>query len=735
MHQVSKPRSANHSITEECGRPGTCRSNVGCEPIDEPCTKRMVPCGAPAAAAFCQRNSFTSPLRVQCSLPCIARILCKNQPAQGGGSMADVTGTLDTFPKLLMHHARVRGDRPAIREKDLGIWQTWTWREFADEVRALAAGLAAEGLRRGDHVALISDNRPRLYAAMCAVQCVGGVPVPLYQDAVAEEMVFPIQNAEITLAFAEDQEQVDKLLEILPRCATLARIFYDDPRGLRNYRQPQLRSYEELLAAGRAMEPKTVDAQIERGTGSDVAGLFFTSGTTAAAKGVVHTHASLIGPARTAAEMEKLGEKDVILAYLPPAWIGQNIFSCAQAFVTGYCICCPEAPETVIADMREIGPTYYFAPPRVLEALLTQVSIRMDDASWVKRWLYRQFMGVAERVGGALLDGKPVGLLDRSLYRLGDLLVYGPLRNVLGMSRVRVGYTAGEAIGPDLFRFYRSIGINLKQLYGSTETAVFVCIQPNGQVRSDTVGPAVEGVELRFSAERELLIRSAGLFREYYKNPDATREAKDAEGWFHTGDAGFFDADGHVKIIDRVKDVGKLADGTLFAPKYLENKLKFFPYVKEAVCFGDRREKVCAFINIDPDAIGNWAEKRNMPYSGYTDLAAREEVYDLVRGCVEQDNADLAAEPEIANSQIQRFLILHKELDADDGELTRTRKVRRGFIAEKYAPLVGALYEGKASIHVEAQVRYEDGRTGTYSSDLKIRDAKTFPPAAAKRAA
>jgi long-chain acyl-CoA synthetase len=548
-------------------------------------------------------------------------------------------------------------------------------------------------------------------------------------------MVFPIQNAEIGLAFAEDQEQVDKLLEILPRCPTLRRIYYDDPRGLRHYKQAQLRSYEDLLAAGRAADSKLVDSEIERGTASDVAGLFFTSGTTAAAKGVVHTHGSLIGPARTAAEMEKLNDKDVILAYLPPAWIGQNIFSCAQAFVTGYCICCPEAPETMMTDMREVGPTYYFAPPRVLEALLTQVSIRMDDASWVKRWLYRKFMGVASRVGGALLDGKRVGLADRLLYGLGDLLVYGPLRNVLGMSRVRVGYTAGEAIGPDLFKFYRSIGINLKQLYGSTETAVFVCIQPNGEVRSDTVGPAVPGVELRFSPARELLIRSAGLFREYYKNPEATREAKDAEGWFHTGDAGFFDADGHVKIIDRVKDVGKLADGTLFAPKYLENKLKFFPYVKEAVCFGDQRDKVCAFINIDPDAIGNWAERRNMPYSGYTDLASRDEVYDLVRGCVEQVNADLAAEPEIAHSQIHRFLILHKELEADDGELTRTRKVRRGFIADKYGPLVSALYEGKSSVHVEAQVRYEDGRTGTYSSDLKIRDAKTFAPAAAKRAA
>ena len=642
-------------------------------------------------------------------------------------------GTLDTFPKLLMHHAQVRGSRPAIREKDLGIWQTWTWKRFADEVRALAAGLYADGLRRGAHVALVSDNRPRLYAAMCAVQCLGAVPVPLYQDAVAEEMMFPIQNAEIAMAFAEDQEQVDKLLEILPRCPTLARIYYDDARGLRHYRQPQLRSYEDLLNA--KSDSGFVDAEIAKGSGSDVAGMFFTSGTTAAPKGVVHTHASLLGPARTAAEMEKLSDADVILAYLPPAWIGQNIFSCAQAFVTGYCICCPEAPETVVNDMREIGPTYYFAPPRVLEALLTQVSIRMDDAAAPKRWLYRRFMGIANRVGGALLDKKPVGLIDRLLYGFGDLLVYGPLRNVLGMSRVRVGYTAGEAIGPDLFKFYRSIGINLKQLYGSTETAVFVCIQPDGEVRADTVGPAVQGVELKFSPERELLIRSAGLFREYYKNAEATHAAKDTEGWFHTGDAGFFDAGGHVKIIDRVKDVGKLADGTLFAPKYLENKLKFFPYVKEAVCLGHGRDKVCALINIDPDAIGNWAEKRNMPYSGYTDLASKDEVYDLVRECVEKVNADLAGEPEIANSQIHRFLILHKELDADDGELTRTRKVRRGFIGEKYGDLVAALYDGRSSVHVSAQVRYEDGRTGSYAADLKIRDARTFAPAAASKAA
>jgi long-chain acyl-CoA synthetase len=652
--------------------------------------------------------------------------------------MAENLSGLDTFPKLLLHHARQRPDLPAIREKDLGIWQTWTWHRFADEVRALACALADRGLKRGDHMALVGDNRPRIYAAMCAVQCLGAIPVPMYQDAVAAEMAFPIQNAEIEHALAEDQEQVDKLLEILPRCPTLKHIYYDDPRGMRYYEQTEVSGYDALIEAGRAAlkrDPAFLDTEIAKGSGADSAAMFFTSGTTGAPKGVVLTHHALIDRAKAAAELEGLNDRDVVLAYLPPAWVGQNIFSYAQPFVVGYCICCPESAETVMTDMREIGPTYYFAPPRVLEALLTQVSIRMEDASALKRWLYRNFMDVARRVGGALLDGRPVSAADRLLYGLGDVLVYGPLRNVLGMSRVRLAYTAGEAIGPDLFKFYRSIGINLKQLYGSTETSVFVCVQPNGQVKSDTVGPAVRGVELKFTPERELLIRSPGLFKEYYKNPQATMQAKDPEGWFHTGDAGYFDPDGHLKIIDRVKDVGKLADGTLFAPKYLENKLKFFPYIQEAVTFGHGRDRVCAFINIDGEAVSNWAERRNMAYSGYVDLASRDEVYELVRECVEQVNADLAQEPEVANSQIHRFLILHKVLDADDEELTRTRKVRRGFVAEKYASLVAALYGGQSSVHVEAQVKYEDGRIGTISADLKIRDARTFRPEAAKRAA
>jgi long-chain acyl-CoA synthetase len=644
-------------------------------------------------------------------------------------------GTQDTFPKLLMHHAKVRGQRAAIREKDLGIWQTWTWREFADEVCALACGLAAEGVKRGQHVALVGANRPRLYAAIAASQCLGAIPVPLYQDAAGTEMVFPLRNADVGHAFAEDQEQVDKLLEILPQCPALTRIYYDDPRGLRHYDQAGLESYDKLLERGREAyrrDPAFLEAEIAKGSGADTAALFFTSGTTGVPKGVVLTNTNLIERSRAVAEWERIQDTDVVLAFMPPAWIGQNIFSYAQPLVVGYCICCPESAETVTSDMREIGPTYYFAPPRVFEALLTQVSVRMEDASAPKRALYRYFMGVAKRVGERIMEGKPVGLGARFLYALGDVLVYGPLRNVLGMSRIRIAYTGGEAIGPDLFVFYRSLGINLKQLYGSTETSVFVCIQPNDKVKPDTVGPAVPGVELKFTPERELLIRSPGLFKEYYKNPEATQQAKDAEGWFHTGDAGYIDADGHLKIIDRAKDVGALSEGTLFAPKYLENKLKFFPYIKEAVCFGHGRDKVCAFLNIDMEAVGNWAERRNLPYSGYLDLATHDDVYALLRGCVEQVNADLAQEAEIANSQIHRFIVLHKELDADDEELTRTRKVRRRFIGEKYASLVEALYSGVDKVRVEAQVRYEDGRTGMFAADLRIREAKTFPPMTAR---
>jgi long-chain acyl-CoA synthetase len=645
----------------------------------------------------------------------------------------------DTFPRLLLHQASVRPDQPAVREKDLGIWQSWTWGEVSEEVRAFACGLAELGFKRGDNLAIIGDNRPRLYWAMAAAQCLGGVPVPMYQDAVAQELLFVLQDAEIKFAVVEDQEQVDKLLEIKEHCPLLAHILYDEPRGMRHYDQPFLHGLDGVQQLGRTRmrdHPDFMAAEIAQGKPEDVAIMLYTSGTTGKPKGVCQTHAAFINAARSGVEFDSLGPEDDILSYLPMAWVGDHLFSYGQALVAGFTINCPESGDTVMTDLREIGPTYYFAPPRVFENLLTQVMIRMEDASAIKRGMFHYFMEVARRCGSEILDGRTdVPAKDRLLYALGRICVYGPLRNVLGMSRIRVAYTAGAAIGPDLFRFYRSIGINLKQLYGSTETCAAVCLQPDGEIKFDSVGKPVPGVEVKIGDKGEVLVKSQAMLKGYYKRPDATAESIDAEGYFHTGDAGFFDEDGHLKIIDRAKDVGKMASGAIYAPNYIENKLKFFSHIKEAVAFGDGREQVCAFINIDMGAVGNWAERRNIAYSGYTDLAQREEVYQLICDCVEKSNAELAHDAMLCDSQVHRFLILHKELDPDDDELTRTRKVRRGFVAEKYAILIEALYAGKASQFIETLVKFEDGRSGKVSADLRIMEAKTFPPQTAKRAA
>jgi len=634
----------------------------------------------------------------------------------------------------LLKHATERPQAPALRFKEFGIWQTTSWGELAAQVRSIASGLVSAGMRRGDHLAVIGENRPSLYAAMLAAQSFGAIPVPLYQDAVSAEYLFPFTNAEIRFAVVEDQEQVDKLLDIRQQCSALDRIWFDDPRGLRHYKDPGLAALTELVEDGgraTALQPGFFEDSVAQGSASDVAAMFFTSGTTGNPKGVVHTHASLLDRAFAGARFDHLTQREEVMAYLPLAWIGQNIFSYAQWLACGYVVNCPESAATVAIDLKEIGPTYYFAPPRVFEGMLTSVMIRMEDASAPKRWLFEQCMAVARRVGPPLMDGRPIGLLDRLKYQLGDWAIYGPLRNTLGLSRVRVAYTAGEAIGPDLFSFYRSIGVNLKQLYGSTETAVFVCLQPDHEARSDTVGVPIDGVEIQVAESGEILIRSAGLMREYFKNADATREVLNPEGWYRTGDAGFVDASGHLKIIDRAKDVGRLLgggnDGALFAPKYVENKLKFFPYIKEAVAFGDGRDRVCALINIDFEAVGNWAERRHLPYTGYADLAGKPQVLDLVRDCVEQVNADLAADAMLAGGQISRFLVLHKELDADDGELTRTRKVRRGFIGEKYSALLEALYGGRSEQFIQTAVKFEDGRTGSVSASLRILDATTYP--------
>lgn len=634
-----------------------------------------------------------------------------------------------TFPRALLAQARKNGAFPAVREKDLGIWQTWTWSEVADQVRDLACGLATVGLKRGANIGIIGGNRPRLYWAIAAAQSLGSVPIPLYQDSLAADLSFALDDAEIRFVIAEDQEQVDKILEIRSSNRQIHTVIIDDARGMHHYSDPGLVSLDAIQSLGRAYHsrhPEFFQQEVDKGSEDEIAVILYTSGTTGKPKGVCLTHGAIIEAARRGIEIEGLTRHEQILSYLPMAWMGDYIFSYAQALLAGYTVHCPESSDTVPIDLAEVSPTYYFAPPRIFENTRTSLLIRMEDAAWPKRRMFEYFMRIAATHGADLLDGKPVSLAARLLYALGNVLVYGPLKNSLGMSRVRVAYTAGAAIGPELFRFYRSIGIRLKQLYGSTETCVFVCLQSNDDVRYDTVGPPIPGIDLIIAEDGEIRVKSKTMFKEYYKRPEATASTFDQKGYLRTGDAGIIEPDGHVKIIDRIVDVGRLARGGLFAPNYLENKLKFFPFIKEAVTVGNGRERVCAMINIDLEAVSNWVERRGIQYARYTDLASKQQVYDLIQECIEKVNKELADSTQLADSQISRFLILHKELDPDDDELTRTRKLRRSFVLEKYAVLIDAMYAGRSTQHIETEVKFEDGRRGSIKAEVAIRDAKTY---------
>ena len=633
---------------------------------------------------------------------------------------------LDTIPRLVAHHAQNSPDAAAFREKEFGIWQSWTWRQTAAEIDALALGFLDIGVNAGDHIAIIGRNRPYLYWAMVAAQSVGAIPVPLYQDAVAEEMAYVIEHCSARFIVAQDQEQVDKIIDVQEELSGVEQIIFLDPRGMRKYERALLTEYSVLQAQGRENEAKLrpeLDKRLAAQSGADTCAMLYTSGTTGRPKGVVLSNDNIIMTSKASCSFDGLRADDSVLAYLPMAWVGDFIFSVGQASWSGFCVACPESSDTMQHDLREIGPTYFFAPPRYFEGVLTSVMIRMEDAGDLKRVMFKHFMEFARTVGPDILDRKPVGLGKRLKYALGNLLVYGPLKNSLGLSRVRVGYTAGEAIGPEIFDFYRSLGINLKQLYGQTEASVFITQQPDGQVRSDTVGVASPGVELKIADNGEVFYRSPGTFVEYYKNPESTKSTKDTEGWVATGDAGFIEKDtGHLRIIDRAKDVGKMKDGSLFAPKYVENKLKFFPNILETVVFGDGRDSCMAMINIDLQAVGNWAERNNIAYSSYQELAAHVDVYATIQQHVEDVNASLAADEMLAGCQVSRFLVLHKELDADDGELTRTRKVRRSVIEDKYKDLIDALYGGKTEIYTETEVTYEDGSKGSIAATLEIRD-------------
>jgi long-chain acyl-CoA synthetase len=648
-------------------------------------------------------------------------------------------GAPQSVPALLARNVAQFGSKPAYREKEYGIWQTWSWAETAKEIEAIALGFLALGVERGDHVAVIGRNRPALYWSMVAAQKVGAVPVPLYQDAVAEEMAYVLEHCGARFVIAGDQEQVDKVVEVQERVHQIEHIIYQDPRGLRKYDHTKLHALSDVQAEGRAAHERFEKELAAREAELDYDStcvMLYTSGTTGKSKGVVLSNRNIIEASKASSEFDHLRESDEVLAYLPMAWVGDFIFSIGQAYWTGFCVNCPESPATMYENLHEIGPSYFFAPPRYFEERITILSIRMEDAKPLKRNMFHYFMDHAKKVGPKLMDGEQVGFWDRLKYWLGDILVYAPVRNRAGMSNVRVAYTAGEAIGPEIFEFWRSLGINLKQLYGQTEASVFITQQPDGGVRADTVGVPTPGVEVRIGENGEVYYRSPGTFVEYYKNPDATRDTKDPEGWVATGDAGYFEEEsGQLRIIDRAKDVGKMADGRLFAPKYVENKLKFFPNILEAVVFGNGREMCCAFINIDLTAVGNWAERNNIAYASYQELAGHPEVMSTIQSHVEEVNRSLADDDMLSGCQIHRFLVLHKELDADDGELTRTRKVRRRIIEEKFGDLIDALYSGKSEQYTETEVTYEDGRKGKISATLEIRDAAVVGAATGEKVA
>ena len=633
-----------------------------------------------------------------------------------------------TLPRLLARNAETMAARPAMREKNRGIWRTFTWAQYAEEVRDFSLGLAARGFRRGDLLAVIGDNRPRLYWAQVAAQSLGGVAVPVYQDSIATELVYVLDHAEVSVIVAEDQEQVDKILAIKPNLPRLKLLIFDDPRGLRHYDMPFLVSFDAVQAEGRefaAANPGYLEAEIEQGRPDDLALLNYTSGTTGHPKGVMLSHANLLCAAAGFAKAEDVRPGDDMLCYLPMAWIGDSLLSLVLHLLVGFTANCPERPDTVQRDLRELGPTIGIAPPRIWENMLTAVRVRATDATPLKRRLFDYFQGLAERAELFRAEGRGPSPLLRLGLALGEFLVYGPVRDQLGLRRARWFYTGGAPLGPETFRFFRSLGVNLKQVWGATELSGLASLQPDGEANPDTVGPVIAGTELQISADGEVLVRSGAVFRGYYKQPEATSAALTADGWYRTGDSGFLDERRHLVVIDRAKDVGKLSDGTPFAPQFLENKLKFSPYIAEAVAFGDRRPFVAAIVAIDLGTVGSWAERHNLPYTSFQDLCAKPEVRELIGSEIRKANATL---PEAA--RVRRFLLLNKEFDADDNEITRTRKIRRRFVAEKYDAVVEGFYDGASEVELSTEITYEDGRKATLRSTIAIDDIEAAPVAA-----
>jgi long-chain acyl-CoA synthetase len=633
------------------------------------------------------------------------------------GLSVEVAG--DTLPKRLLANAQRYGQRKvAMREKAYGIWQAYSWAEYLAQVRDFALGLAHLGFQRDDKLAVIGDNRPQLYWALVAAEALGGMAVPIYQDASATEVQYVIDHSDAKLLLAEDQEQVDKILEIRQKLAKIESVIYDDPKGMRHYAEPWLLSFTAVQEHGRTFghaHAGYFEAAVQQGRGQDVAIINYTSGTTGAPKGVMLTHHNLISTGENYLQVDSLSEHDEIMAYLPMAWIGDTFFSVVLSFLSGAAVNCPEDTTTVRQDFREIGPTMTFAPPRIWENLLSQVQVKIADAGWLRRRLAETFLALGMRAAALQMQGQALPLSRRLLRQLGEWLVYAPIRDQLGLRHIRAATTGGAALGPEVMQFFRGIGINLKQLYGMTECSAPATVQRDDAVKLDSAGPGIPGVDIEISHSGEVRLRCPGLFVGYYKDPQATAQAC-SDGWLATGDAGFVDQDGHLVIIDRARDVSHLQDGSVFAPQYIENRLKFSPYIKEAVVAGHERSYVTAMLNIDLEVVGNWAEKRGIPYSGYADLTQKPAVYALIRGEIQRLNASLNAP-----LRIRKFVLLHKELDPDDAEVTRTRKLRRRFVYDKYQEIIDAMYaEGTTAVSVRAMVTYEDGRTSETERSLSI---------------
>ncbi len=627
-------------------------------------------------------------------------------------------GADDTFPRLLVRNARARGERVALREKEFGIWQSFTWRAYHDRVRDFSLGLVALGVERGDKVAIIGDNRPEWVWSEIAAQAAGAASVGIYQDSSLVEVAFVIDHCDASIIVAEDQEQVDKILEMIDKLPKVRHVVYTDPRGLRKYDHPTLLSFEAVEERGRALareRPGLFEENVAKGSADDLAIICYTSGTTGNPKGAMLTFRNLLEMALALDEVDPKRSDDEFVSFLPLAWIGEQMMSLSTALAKGFTVSFPEEPDTVTEDIREIGPNVMFAPPRVWESLTSTVQVKIMDTTRFKRFMYERCMPIGQKVADLRFAKQPVPAHWRVLYRLAELALFRALKDRLGMSNLRTASTGGAALGPDVFRFFHAIGVPLKQIYGQTEIAGISCIHRDGDIAFHSVGKPIPGTEVRIAPDGEILSRSASVFRGYHKNDEATRTAL-ADGWLHSGDAGYFSDDGHLVVIDRLKDVMKLSDGTQFSPQFIENRLKFSPYVKEAVVVGKDRPYLTAMLCVDMGVVGKWAERNKLSYTTYTDLSAKPEVYDLVQREVDQVNETLPVA-----ARIHKFVLLYKELDADDEELTRTRKVRRVFVEERYREVIAALYGDAPEVRIDTTIKFQDGKTARIRTTLLVR--------------